>query len=158
MLDQQNTDAIARTVQTPPTDTPGVLVLPPATVRANQYLGFDSSGNPVIKPPPQTVPAGTLPITDGLITATGVTIDTAVYNYAPVNNLTGAALTLLLKAAPTDGVDELTVKDWAGNCTLALPIIIDGNGHNIDTDATFEMVFPGQAVRLKFKSGKWLAS
>lgn len=159
MLIQQALDGLVRTIQTPPSDQPGVLILPPELTRADQYLGFDASGNPVIKPPPVVV-SGTLPVIT-FVTANNTVVDTGIYNYAAVNNQTGAALTVLLKASPADG-DELTVADFTANCSATLPIIVSGNGHNIGFDATYQMVHARQATRFKYKAngagGTWMPS
>lgn len=57
--DQQLSDLMARSLVLPLVD-PAPSPLPSATLRANGFLAFDASGNPIISTSLATVPAGTL--------------------------------------------------------------------------------------------------
>lgn len=66
----------------------------------------------------------------------------------------GPARTVTLPIAPVKD-EEYTVKDATGTASAATPIVIDGNGKNIDGTATKQIATAYGAMFLKYDGAEW---
>jgi hypothetical protein len=65
--------------------------------------------------------------------------------------------TLKLPSNPYRG-QRFEIKDANGAISPSFPIVVNGNGNNIDQKATFDMNQPAQAIAVTYNGIKWLVT
>ena len=138
MLTQQLQGEFSRTIQLNPADLYPAPVLPPASVRANQYLAFDSSGNPTValgSPGSVPISAAMQPI----VSAATLALAQSLLGVSPLNSVAtgqfyqnnGAIVNrlndrLLIGAATAqDGNTPEVTKTWLGQAASGEYLYLD---------------------------------
>jgi hypothetical protein len=74
-----------------------------------------------------------------------------------VASVTNTTTTLLLPPNPHRG-QRFEIKDANGAISPSFPIVVNGNGNNVDQKTTFEMNQPAQSIVVTYNGIKWLVT
>jgi hypothetical protein len=72
-----------------------------------------------------------------------------------VVSMSDKTTTLKLPSDPYRG-QRFEIKDANGMISMSNPIVIDGNGHQIDRDNTMKMIQPYEAITVTYSGIKWI--
>lgn len=154
MMLQALKDRFSRTIGAPVQDSPALnMQLPPAALRANQYLGFDSLGQPSVLLSPVTISAAasaTMTVSGTVALPAGFTGSVYIANAGP-----GLA-TITLPPNPTTG-QKVKLLDVLGSAATYATAIQSANGSTILGNAALTLQDNYQAVEMEWNGATWSA-